>query len=140
MAYSESLAMRVRQILSGRPGISEKKMFGGVCFLWHGHLSVGIWQQSLIARLGPESAAAALGQPDVREFDVTGRPMRGWVMIEPDGVESNRQLTHWLEQSLAFVGSLPPKEEAKPRQRRTKSSPPPTAGTRPARAKRPRRQ
>ena len=109
MAYSESLARRVREAIGKQRGMAEKKMFGGVCFLLHGNLCVGIWKTSLIARLGPEQAAAALQEPYVGEFDVTGRPMKGWVMIEPDGLESERQLALWLERAQAFVETLPKK-------------------------------
>jgi TfoX/Sxy family transcriptional regulator of competence genes len=107
MPYSKALAARIRQALVGRPRIVEKKMFGGVGFLVDGNLLVGIWHDSLIARLGAEQAALALNEPHVREFDITGRAMKGWVMIEPDGVESDGQLQDWIERSLDFVKSLP---------------------------------
>lgn len=110
MAYSESLADRIRQILGGRLGIAEKKMFGSVVFLLNGcNLCVGVWKTSLIARLGPEQAEAALKEPNVVEFDVTGRPMRGWVMVEADGLETDSQLSDWIQQSVEFVSTLPKK-------------------------------
>lgn len=109
MAYSESLADRIRHVLRQRPDVREKKMFGGVGFLLNGNMLVGIWKYSLIARLGPEEAAAALKEPDVVEFDITGRPMKGWVMIEPDGIENDKQLSQWIDRALAFVGTLPSK-------------------------------
>jgi len=109
MPYSESLAERVRQILVDRRGITEKKMFGGVGFLLRGNMCVGIWKTSLIARLGPEQAGDALKQPYIREFDITGRPMKGWVMIEADGVEMDQQLDGWIEQATTFVETLPAK-------------------------------
>jgi TfoX/Sxy family transcriptional regulator of competence genes len=109
MAYSESLASRIQQALKGRRGITEKRMFGGIGFLFHGNMCVGVWQTSLIARLGPDRAEAALKQPHVVEFDVTGRPMRGWVMVEADGIETDEQLGHWVEQAVEFVETLPRK-------------------------------
>ena len=109
MPYSESLASRIRQALKGRRGFTEKKMFGGIGFLLHGNMCVGIWRTSLIARLGSDQAAAALKEPHVVEFDVAGRPLRGWVMIEAEGVETNEQLTAWIQQAVEFVETLPRK-------------------------------
>jgi hypothetical protein len=106
MAYSESLAERIRGIVGRRRGFAEKKMFGGMCFLLNGNMCVGVWKHSLIARLGPDQGAAALRAPHVREMDVTGKPMKGWVLIEPDGVETDEQLSAWIEQAIAFVGTL----------------------------------
>lgn len=87
----------------------EKKMFGGVGFLLHGNMCVGIWGAALIARVGPEAYAKALEMPHVSEFNVTGRAMTGWVLVDPDGIDSDRQLRDWLDRSLAFVSTLPPK-------------------------------
>ena len=109
MPYSESLADRIRQALGRRRGLSEKKMFGGVGFLLDGNLCVGVWQTSLVARLGPEQAAWALEQPDVAEFDITGRPMRGWVLIGADGLETDEQLRVWIDRCIEFVSTLPAK-------------------------------
>lgn len=109
MAYSAALAARIRQALAGRRGVVEKKMFGGVGYLLHGNMCVGVWQQSLIVRHDPANQAAALALPHVRPFDITGRAMNGWVLVEPDGVESESDLAAWLEQAWEFVGTLPPK-------------------------------
>jgi len=109
MTYSHSLADRVRHALRNRQGIAEKRMFGGLGFLLHGNLLVGIWQASLVVRLGPDQAAEALQQEYVRPFDVTGRPMKGWVMVEPDGLDSDRQLAEWVELATRFVKTLPAK-------------------------------
>src|SRR5262245_3537950 len=107
MAYSESLALRIRQVLGRRRGITEKKMFGGVGFLLNGNMCVGIWKQSLIVRLDPEQSAEALREPHVVEFDITGRPMKGWVIVEPDGIESDEQLSTWITRAFDFVRTLP---------------------------------
>lgn len=106
MAYSESLVRRIRHLLASRRGITEKKMFGGIGFLLNGNLCVGIWRTSLIVRLGPEQAAAALEEPNVVEFDITGRPMKGWIMVEPDGLETDEQLSGWIQRAVEFVGEL----------------------------------
>lgn len=109
MAYDEDLAERIRVALRERHDIVEKKMFGGVAFLLAGQMCVGVWKDSLVARVGPEAYAEALEMPHVREFDITGRPMRGWVLVEPEGVENSVALRSWLERSVRFVESLPPK-------------------------------
>ena len=109
MAYSKSLAARIRQAIGRRRGLTEKKVFGGVCFLLGGNMLVGVWQESLVVRLGPEQGESALNEEYVRPFDITGRPMKGWVMVEPDGLDTDRQLTTWLERAIDFVATLPPK-------------------------------
>src|SRR5262245_39343541 len=110
MAYSESLALRIRPALAGRRGITEKKMFGGVGFLLNGNMCVGIWKHSLIARLGPDEGKAALTEPNVAPFDITGRAMKGWVMVEPDGIETNEQLGDWIGRAVELVATLAPKK------------------------------
>ena len=109
MPYSKSLAARIRQVLPQRKGIIEKNMFGGVAFMLNGNMLVGVWKDSLIVRLGPEQGAKALSEPNVTEFDVTGRPMKGWVMVDPDGIENDGQLSDWIAKASEFVGTLPVK-------------------------------
>lgn len=109
MAYSESLARRVRDAVARRRGIVEKKMFGGVVFLLNGHMLVGVWKDWLIVRLGREEGEAALAEPHVRPMDITGKPMTGWVLVEPDGVEQDAQLHGWIQRAASFVATLPPK-------------------------------
>ena len=109
MAYSESLARRIRDLIGKRHGVAEKKMFGSVGFLLNGNMLVGVWKDSLIARLGPEKAAEALHEPNVVEFDITGKSMKGWVMVEPDGVENDDQLRGWIQRCADFVSTLPKK-------------------------------
>lgn len=111
MAFSESLANRTRDALARIRGISEKKMFGGVGFLLNGNLLVGVWKHSLIVRLGPEEGKVAMLEPHVKEFDITGRPMNGWVMIEAEGIDDDGQLKAWIERALKFVEALPAKEK-----------------------------
>jgi hypothetical protein len=109
MAFDESLAQRIRDALSRKKNVEEKKMFGGTCFLLYGNLLVGVWKDSLIARLGPDEGEAALEEPHVRVFDITGKPMRNWVLVEPEGVEDDDQLKAWIERATKFVRTLPKK-------------------------------
>ena len=109
MAASKLLVERIRYVLSRRRGITEKKMFGGVCFLLNGNMLVAVWNDSLIARLGVERAEIALTEPDIREMDLTGRPMKGWIIVGQDGIDSDQQLTRWIDLSLTFVRTLPAK-------------------------------
>src|SRR3954471_24547486 len=106
MAYDPILADRIRTALARKKGKEEKKMFGGIGFLLNGNMCVGVWKDSLIVRLGPEQAEEALKQPFVRQFDITGRPMTGWVLVEPKGVEDDDQLKGWIQQAVKFVGKL----------------------------------
>jgi len=109
MAFDESLAARIRDALARTRGIDEKKMFGGVGFLLHGNMLVGVWKDSLIARLGPEAGDEALKESHVNEFDITGRAMKGWVLVESEGVEDDNQLSNWIERAMKFVKTLPAK-------------------------------
>jgi TfoX/Sxy family transcriptional regulator of competence genes len=111
MAFSEALAERIRQRLARRKNVEEKRMFGGVGFLLNGNLLVGVWKDSLIVRLGPEEGHEALKEPHVKEFDITGRVMKGWVLVEPEGVEDDDQLKGWIQRAVKFVGKLPAKEK-----------------------------
>jgi TfoX/Sxy family transcriptional regulator of competence genes len=109
MAFSEALADRIRQNLARRKGVTEKKMFGGVGFLLNGNMLVDVWKDSLIVRLGPEDSDEALKEPHVSEFNITGRSMKGWVLVEPAGVADDDHLKEWIQRALKFVGSLPAK-------------------------------
>ena len=109
MAFDESLAARIRDALARKKGVVEKKMFGGVCFLLNGKMLVGVWREYLIARLGPDQGDEALLEPHVRKMDITGKPMKGWIKVEPEGVENDDQLKSWIQQAVKFVGKLPAK-------------------------------
>lgn len=109
MAFDEALGDRIRDALGKTRGIVEKKMFGGLVFMLDGHMLVGIWKDSLIARIGAEEAMAALEESHVGVFDVTGRPMKGWVLVDPDGLDEDRQVKHWIQLAMRFVDTLPPK-------------------------------
>jgi TfoX/Sxy family transcriptional regulator of competence genes len=109
MPYSESLAERIRQVLGRRRGLQEREMFGEIGFLLKGNMYVGVWKDSLIARIGPAHYSAALGQPHVAQFDITGRPMNGWVLIGPEGIDDEPALRRWIYQAVEFVSTLPAK-------------------------------
>jgi hypothetical protein len=109
MAYDAVLAQRVKTFLEGKPGFAEKKMFGGVCYLLNGNMACGIINADLIVRVGPEQYAPCLQQPHARQFDITGRPMKGWVMVAPAGHGSVTDLSAWVQRGVDFVQSLPPK-------------------------------
>jgi TfoX/Sxy family transcriptional regulator of competence genes len=108
MAYSEALCERLRDAVDLIPHVTEKKMFGGVGFLLHGNMMVGIWKEFLILRLGVEEATKALKKKQVKLFDITGKPMKGWVMIHEVDV-TNKELSAWLAKARAFVSELPAK-------------------------------
>ena len=112
MAYDEQLVERIRGVLGDDIGFGEKKMFGGVCFLLHGNMVAGVATDDLMLRVGPDAWADALAQPHAREMDFTGRSMKGYVFVAPDGVAEDADLQAWLDRALAFVGTLPPKEKA----------------------------
>jgi TfoX/Sxy family transcriptional regulator of competence genes len=109
MAFSESQTEGIRHRLARRKNIEEKKMFGGVGFLLNGILLVGVWKDSLCLRLGRDQAEAALLEPHVKKFDISGRPMKGWVLVDPEGIESDDDLSGWIQRALKFVGKLPAK-------------------------------
>ena len=109
MAYDKGLAQRVRQALVNQLGIVEKEMFGGIGFLLRGNMCCGVHRDELIVRVGPEEHSAALAKPHARPFDLTGRPMKGWVFVAPTGYESDEALKGWVRQGVQFALSLPPK-------------------------------
>ena len=109
MPFDEELAERVRAEFARKKNVTEKKMFGGVGWLLNGNMCVGVWKRWLIARIGDEYADA-LRDPNVREFDITGKAMNGWVMVEPDGVTTDEELRDWVKRCIAFVRTLPVKD------------------------------
>jgi TfoX/Sxy family transcriptional regulator of competence genes len=109
MAFNETTAERIRQGLARRKNIEEKKMFGGIGFLLNGNMLVGVWKESLIVRLAPEQGEDALLEPHVKEFDITRRAMKGWVLVDPGGIETDDQLNGWIQRAIKFVGTLPEK-------------------------------
>jgi TfoX/Sxy family transcriptional regulator of competence genes len=111
MPYDELLAGRIRAILSRIPVLEEKKMFGGVGFLINGNMACGVHKNHLIVRVGPIDYHQSLLRPYARPFDMTGRPMLGWVMVEPQGCETESKLKEWISQGIEFARSLPAKKK-----------------------------
>jgi len=109
MAYNQDLVERLRTISKASfPQLEEKSMFGGVGFFVQGNYAYG-GRQELIVRVGPEGYEAALAQPHVREMDITGRPMKGWVIVGLPAVGSDEQMEVWMRQGVEFASQLPPK-------------------------------
>ena len=109
MAFDEKLAARIRAHLGKRAGVAERKMFGGIIFMLQGNMCCGVHRDALIVRLGPEEAGAALTEPSTRVFDLTGRPMKAWVLVEAKGLAKDAQLGKWLDRAATWAGSLPRK-------------------------------
>ncbi len=97
MAYDESLANRVRARLRRRPGFAERKMFGGLCFLLHGRMCAGVLGDRLIVRVAADEYAPALARPHTEVFDMTGRTMKGFVVVRSPGCNTGKRLADWLE-------------------------------------------
>jgi TfoX/Sxy family transcriptional regulator of competence genes len=108
MAYDEDLADRVREVLPAGAAVTERQMFGGLAFMSGGHMFCGVVKDTLMVRLGPDGADRALDQPHVRPMDFTGRPMKGMVFVEPDGLHG-AALRHWVAAAADYVSGLPPK-------------------------------
>jgi TfoX/Sxy family transcriptional regulator of competence genes len=109
MSYNEDLAQRVRATLAEHDAVDEKKMFGGLAFMLNGNMCCGIIRDDLMVRVGSEQSADALAQPHVRELDFTGRPMRGMIVVDADGLTSNADLEAWVRRGVTFVAGLPAK-------------------------------
>lgn len=106
MAYDETLAERIRDLLADRSEIEEKKMFGGIAFLVSGKMGVGVSGDSLMVRVGKESHEEALERPGVREFDMTGRPMAGWVLVDQSAIATSADLRKWVDEGVDHARSL----------------------------------
>ncbi|MYC30387.1 MAG: TfoX/Sxy family protein [Chloroflexi bacterium] len=109
MAYNEELAHRVRSVLAPRENITERKMFGGLAFMLNGNMCCCVDKSNLVVRTGPDRYEEALQSPNARVFDLTGRPMRGFVYVDEEGLESESALKDWVDISVAFASSLPAK-------------------------------
>ena len=109
MAFDAGLADRVRSLLSGRSGLSEMKMFGGLAFMIHGHMCCGIVKTDLMLRLAEERVAAALERPHTRPMDFSGKPMKSMLFVTPQGTVSDEDLSEWVDAAVSFARTLPPK-------------------------------
>jgi hypothetical protein len=110
MAYNLGLAGQIREMMREMPGLEERKMFGGVGYLVQGNMACGVHGNNLIVRVGAEQYAEMLSHPHARPFDLTGRPMNGWVFVEPPGFQSEGDLTWWVNIGVQFALALPPKK------------------------------
>ena len=117
MAYNLKLAERIRSRLDGLPFV-ERKMFGGVGFLLNGNtpalapgasVACGVNKHNLIVRVDPEKHSALLKKPHAKPFDLTGKPMKGWLLIEAEGLKTEKQLNAWIKEGIEFASTLPPK-------------------------------
>ena len=109
MAFDEGLAQRIRERLAGATDVTEKRMFGGIAFLAGGHMTVGVVRHDLMVRVGPKAYAALVRRPHARPMDFTGKPLRGFVYVAPEGFEADEDLARWIDQGVAYARSLPPK-------------------------------
>jgi TfoX/Sxy family transcriptional regulator of competence genes len=109
MAYDQQLAMQVRAALNNEEIFTEREMFGGIGFMICGNMACGVIGDDLIVRVGPPSYERELNRPGVKEFDMTGRPMRGWVLVTPTALAAETSLRSWVEKGLKFARTLPKK-------------------------------
>lgn len=112
MPYDEKLAARARAILAERSGVKEQKMFGGVGFMLGGNMCCGVHGNELIVRVSPQESDEAVADPHVRLMDLTGKPMRGWLLVSPEGIRTEKSLRAWVDRSVRFAGSLPKKTKS----------------------------
>jgi TfoX/Sxy family transcriptional regulator of competence genes len=110
MVFDEDLASRTRAALGGVRGVTEIRMFGGLCFTVRGNMAVGVTGDDLMVRLAPDEGEAVLTQPGVRPMDFTGRPMKGFVYVGPEALKTERALVGWVSRGVAFAATLPPKK------------------------------
>jgi TfoX N-terminal domain len=110
VAFDEGLAERIRALLEARPDLGEQLMFGGIAFMVGGNMCCGVNGDDLVVRLDPDRADELLeSEAGVRPFDMTGRPMRGWILVGAEGVSTDPRLERWVARGAAFARSLPPK-------------------------------
>jgi hypothetical protein len=110
MAYDEQLAQRLRDLLRGEEGLTEKKMFGGLAFLINGNLSVSAsGQGGLLLRVDPDETDSLLSEAHARPFEMRGRSMAGWLRIAPEGLRTDGELEKWVRRGVGYARSLPAK-------------------------------
>ena len=109
MAYNEALAKRIDEIINGKKNFVRKEMFGGVGYLFKGNMCVGVFKDDLIVRFDPKITDEVMKKKGVKPFDITGRPMKGWLLVSPDGIKGN-DLYKWFDTAFSFVKTLPAKK------------------------------
>jgi TfoX/Sxy family transcriptional regulator of competence genes len=119
VAYDEELAERVRRVLGSRTDVEEKNMFGGLAFMVRGHMACGLVGDTLMVRVSAADYGSLIDQPHVRPMDFTGRVMKGFLYVEPDGLAMPQQLRTWVNRSTAFADTLPDKPHVAKRAKRS---------------------
>jgi len=109
MAYSEDTVRRLRDLFGTRDDVEEKRMFGGIAFMVKGHMCCGISGDDLMLRVGPDRHAEALRRAHARPMDFTGRPMKGFIYVAPEGFATQKALQEWVSVAEDFVSTLPPR-------------------------------
>jgi TfoX/Sxy family transcriptional regulator of competence genes len=109
MASDPKLVARLDAMLAGRSGVEQRKIFGGVAYMLRGNVCVGVYKDSLIVRAGEREAGTLLRRAHVRPMDITGKPLKGWIMVEPDGLRRKADLSRYVDAALEFVADLPAK-------------------------------
>lgn len=109
MAYDERIADDIRARLAGRSGVTEREMFGGIAFMIGGNMAVGVSGDELMVRVGKDAHAGAEARPGARTFDMSGRPMRGWILVAPEGFATDEEFSAWVDEGATFAASLPAK-------------------------------
>jgi TfoX/Sxy family transcriptional regulator of competence genes len=111
MAYDEDLANRIRELVAGEAGVTERKMFGGLAFLIGGHMAVSAsGRGGVLLHVDPADTDTLLAKPHAQPFEMRGRVMDGWVRVEAEGLQTKRQLERWVTRGVAHARSLPPKQ------------------------------
>ena len=109
MAYNQLVADDIRARIASHPGLTEREMFGGIAFMINGNLAVGVSGEELMVRVGKDAHDEAVALPGARIFDMSARPMRGWVAVAPDGFADEDAFNGWIDRGVAFAASLPAK-------------------------------
>ena len=108
MAYDQRLADEIRARI-GKNHVTERQMFGGIAFMIGGNMAVGVSGDELMVRVGKDAHDQAVTKPGARIFDVSARPMRGWIVVAPEGLATDSALDAWIQQGIAYAETLPPK-------------------------------
>jgi TfoX/Sxy family transcriptional regulator of competence genes len=110
VSYDEGLAERLREVFVDVPDVVEKKMFGGLCMMVSGNMCCGIVDETLMARVGPDQYFQCLELPSAREMDFTGKPLKGMIYVDPEGISEDDDLQGWVNRCMSFMKLLPPKQ------------------------------
>jgi len=118
MSYDEALVARIRQVVVSTRGLSERKMFGGLCLSVNGYMACGVQKKDLVVRVGPDEYERSLARMHTRPMDFTGKPMTGYIYVDECGYKRNTDLARWVSKGVAYVQTLPPKKPKKKKARK----------------------